>query len=68
MLDRNDLVMEESTFMFEGILYQTLPYANRVLTITCVHLFEYGLERVFDVNQLKALMYYTTEKLVWSKI
>ena len=42
--------------MFEGISYQTLPYANGALTITCVNLFESGLEQVFGVNQVKALI------------
>ena len=52
----NNLIMEQSTFMFENVLYRTLPYAQESTTITCIDLFSGGNERVFSVEHARELI------------
>ena len=54
---REDMVMEQSTFMFQGSLYKTLPYLNRASEINCINLFDNGTERLFDVITVKDLIH-----------
>ena len=48
--------MEQSTFMFQGSLFRTLPYMNGAPTITCVDMFNNGAEREFDITEVRELI------------
>lgn len=52
----NDLVMEQSTFMYDNILYRTLPYVQGSSTISCINLFTGGDERIFSLAQVRELI------------
>ena len=54
--EKEDLAMEQSTFMFQGILFRTLPYLNGAPTITCVDTFNNGVEQEFNITQVRELI------------
>ena len=51
-----ELIMEQSTFLFEDVLYCTLLYDNMSTTITCVNLFDDGSKRQFNVQEVRELI------------
>ena len=42
--------------MFEGSLFRTLPYVSGDSTITCVNMFADGIERTFNINEVRTLI------------
>ena len=54
--DENDVVMDQSTFMYEGVLYCTLPYQIGATTVTCVDLFQNGLGQQFQISVVQNLI------------
>ena len=54
--EEGEIIMTQSTFMYEGNLFQTLPHISGQPTITCVDLFGNGAERTFQVHEVRALI------------
>ena len=54
--DNEELIMTESTFMFEGCLFCTLPYTSGLPTIMCTNLMK-GTEQMFEVDQVCQLIH-----------